>query len=183
MRWNDIDQQVCSVARALSIVGDRWTLLILRDAFLGTRRFEDFRRNTGISRHRLSDRLNKLVDAGVFNREPYQERPQRFEYRLSRKGLALYPVLMTLAQWGNDWCDDGNGPPIEYLHRSCNHKTQPTMACSECGVRLQPHEVTPLVGPGLAAALATGGGMFNEVPDNSKMSDKLPPYLRKSVTG
>jgi len=171
MRWNEIDQQACSVARALAVVGDRWSLLILRDAFFGNRRFEEFHRSTGISRHRLSDRLSKLVETGVFSREPYQERPQRFEYRLTRKGLALYPVMMSLSQWGNDWCDDGKGSPIEYLHRRCGQKTQATLCCSECGERLQPHEVTPLLGPGL------------EAPDNTDIHDKLPPYLHKSITG
>ncbi len=175
MRWQDIDQQVCSVARSLAVVGDRWTLLVLRDAFLGTRRFEDFQRQLGISRHRLSDRLGKLVEAGVFNRVPYQQRPLRHEYRLTRKGLGLYPVLMTLAQWGNEWADDGNGPPVEYVHRRCGEVMQPTMSCSACGERLQPGEVTPRIGPGLAAALADGDSMFGR--DGAPV---LPPFLEKS---
>ena len=111
MKWDDIDQQVCSVARALSVLGERWTLLIIRDAFRGTRRFDDFQRSLGVTRHRLSERLGKLVDEGVLTRVAYMERPTRYEYRLTRKGLALYPVLMTLSQWGDDWMDDGNGRP------------------------------------------------------------------------
>ena len=111
MKWEEIDQQVCSVARALSILGERWTLLIIRDAFRGTRRFDAFQRSLGVTRHRLSERLRKLVDEGVLTRVAYMERPVRYEYRLTRKGLALYPVLMTLSQWGDDWLDDGNGPP------------------------------------------------------------------------
>ena len=91
--------------------------------------------------------------------------------------------MMTLSQWGNDWCDDGNGSPIEYLHRGCGQKTEVTMSCSECGERLQPHDVTPMIGPGLAAALERGDGMFSELPDKAAISDKLPPYLRKSITG
>ena len=108
MKWDDIDQQVCSVARALSVLGERWTLLIIRDAFRGTRRFDDFQRSLGVTRHRLSERLGKLVDEGVLTRVAYMERPTRHEYRLTRKGLALYPVLMTLSQWGDDWMDDGD---------------------------------------------------------------------------
>ena len=169
MRWEEIDQQVCAVARSLAVVGDRWTLLILRDAFLGTRRFADFQRQLGIARHRLTDRLNKLVEAGVFSRELYNERPQRYEYRLTRKGLALYPVLMTLAQWGGEWCDDGHGVPVEYRHRSCGHIMQPVLSCDQCGERLQPAEVTPQPGPGLRAAIARG-----DVVD----VDSLPPRLR-----
>ena len=176
MRWEDIDQQVCSVARSLAVVGDRWTLLVLRDAFLGTRRFEDFQRQLGISRHRLSDRLGKLVEAGVFNRVPYQQRPVRHEYRLTRKGLGLYPVLMMLAQWGNEWADDGNGPPVEYVHRACGATMHPVMSCSECGERLQPGEVTPVVGPGLRAAMSAGGSMYGKAGAPS-----LPPLLGKSA--
>ena len=88
MKWNEVDQQVCSVARALSIVGERWTLLLVRDAFKGTRRFDDFQRTLGVTRHRLAERLQKLVDEGVLTRIPYQDRPVRYEYRLTRKGLA-----------------------------------------------------------------------------------------------
>ncbi len=175
MRWTDIDKQVCSVARALAVVGDRWTLLILRDAFLGTRRFEDFQRQLGVSRHRLSDRLGKLVDAGVLRRKAYQQRPPRHEYRLTPKGLDLYPVLMMLAQWGNNWADDGNGAPVEYIHQRCGSKTRAVMSCSECGEVLQPGEVTPTVGPGLQAALAHGETMYRETG-----APALPPIFRNS---
>ncbi len=147
MRWDEIDQQACSVARALSVVGERWTLLILRDAFLGTRRFDTFQRNLGITRHRLSERLNKLVEHGVLVKVPYHERPLRHEYRLTRKGLALYPVLMTLARWGDDWMDGGAGAPMEYVHQRCGHQTHPVMTCSECGEALKPEEVKPRLGP------------------------------------
>ena len=99
MRWDEIDKQICSVARALSVVGERWTLLILRDAFFGTRRFDQFQQNLGVTRHRLSERLGKLVDSGVLVKVAYNQNPLRYEYRLTRKGLALYPVMMSLARW------------------------------------------------------------------------------------
>ena len=175
MRWEDIDQQVCAVARSLAVVGDRWTLLILRDAFLGTRRFDDFQRQSGMSRHRLSDRLTRLVEDGVFRKEPYQQRPLRHEYRLTRKGLALYPVMMMLARWGDDWADDGNGAPVEYLHRNCGQVMRPEMSCSECGERLQPGEVAAVIGPGLEAALDAGAGMYNH-----DKAPPLPPFLSRS---
>src|SRR5262245_9027633 len=101
MRWREIGGMTCSVARALSIVGDRWTLLILRDAFLRTRRFEDFQASLNLTRHRLADRLRKLVDAGVLERVRYQERPSRYEYRLTEKGRDLYPVIVSLVRWGD----------------------------------------------------------------------------------
>ena len=138
------------MARALSVVGERWTLLILRDAFFGTRRFDQFQASLGITRHRLSERLGKLVDHGVLKRVPYSERPPRFEYRLTRKGLALYPVLMTLGRWGDEWMDRGEGPPVEYVHAACGQRTRPQLTCSECGEPLRPEGVAPQVGPGLA---------------------------------
>ena len=147
MKWDEIDQQVCSVARALSVVGERWTLLILRDAFMGTRRFDKFQHNLGITRHRLSERLGKLVEQGVLTKVRYHERPVRYEYRLTRKGLALYPVLMTLAHWGDEWMDKGEGAPIEYVHQKCGQQTHPVLTCSECGDPLKPEEVVPRMGP------------------------------------
>lgn len=183
MRWQDIDKQVCSVARALAIVGDRWTLLVLRDAFLGTRRFEDFQRQLGVSRHRLADRLNKLVSHGLLLKVKYQERPARFEYRLTPKGVDIYPVLVTLAQWGDQWCDDGNGAPVQYLHRSCGNKTRALLTCSECGDALLPQEVAPVPGPGLKAAVAAGTGMYVESQGGGEMVDSLPPLLRTALPG
>lgn len=150
MRWDDIDRQVCSVARALSVVGERWTLLILRDAFLGTRRFDQFQARLGITRHRLSERLGKLVDAGVLTKVRYTEKPPRYEYRLTRKGLALYPVLMTLGRWGDDWMDRDEGAPVEYFHQRCGRKTRAVLTCDCCGEELKPPQVTPIVGPALA---------------------------------
>lgn len=154
VRWTDIDQQVCSVARALSVVGERWTLLILRDAFLGTRRFDQFQSNLGITRHRLSERLTKLVEQGVLVKVPYHDKPLRHEYRLTRKGLALYPVLMSLARWGDDWMAGDAGAPLEYVHEKCGHKARPVLTCSECGDPLRPEEVKPQLGPALLALLA-----------------------------
>jgi DNA-binding HxlR family transcriptional regulator len=167
MRWDEIDQQTCSVARALAILGERWTLLILRDAFLGTRRFDQFQRSLGVTRHRLSERLGKLVDQGVMVKVPYQQRPLRHEYRLTRMGLGLYPVLMTIARWGDEWLDQGQGPPLEYLHQKCANKTRAVLTCSECGEPLRPEEVTPEVGPALrelAARLSADGGAAVDMP-------------------
>jgi DNA-binding HxlR family transcriptional regulator len=149
MRWNDIGEITCSVARTLSVVGDRWTLLILRDAFLRTRRFEDFQMHLGMTRHRLADRLAKLVEHGVFERVRYQERPERYEYRLTEKGRDLYPVIVSLVGWGDRWMAGKAGAPIELVHRSCGHVMMPTMTCPHCGDALTARDVTAQPGPAL----------------------------------
>jgi len=146
MKWDHIDQQVCSVARALSVVGERWTLLIIRDAFKGTRRFDEFQSNLGVTRHRLAERLSDLVDAGVMTKVPYTDRPVRYEYRLTRKGLALYPVLMSLSHWGDTWMNEGEEPPLKYWHARCGHQTEPVLSCRECGEPLRPQEVSTRMG-------------------------------------
>jgi DNA-binding HxlR family transcriptional regulator len=123
----------CSVARTLDVVGEWWSLLVLRDAFTGVRRFEDFQRSLGIARNILTDRLQTLVEQGVLDRVRYQERPERFEYRLSEKGIDLYPVLVALMRWGDRWAADEMGPPVILTHKPCGHDVMPELACPECG--------------------------------------------------
>jgi len=133
MRWSEIGEQDCSVARTLSIVGDRWTMLVLREAFMRTRRFDDFQRATGAPRPILADRLRVLVENGVLSRRPYGNHPDRFEYRLTEKGLELYPVIVSLLTWGDRWMADHDGPPVELRHKECGHVVHPELACPECG--------------------------------------------------
>ena len=149
MKARDVGSQPCSVARGVSVVGDPWTLLVLREAFLGTRRFEDFHSRIGASRPILADRLEKLVAHGIFERRPYQEKPTRHEYRLTEKGVDLYPVIATLADWGDRWLDEGRGRPIERVHRDCGRVTTARLHCSECGEPLDPRHVATRPGPGL----------------------------------
>ncbi len=149
MRWDEIENQSCSIARSLSVVGDRWTLLILRECFLGVHRFEDFQQHLGMARHRLSDRLGRLVEHEVLKKVPYQDRPPRHEYRLTDKGKDLYPLMLGLVRWGDRWMDQGRGAPVIYRHQSCGHLTTPVLSCSECGKALAARDVTPLAGPGL----------------------------------
>ncbi len=156
MRWNDIDSEVCSVARTLSVVGDRWTLLVLRDCFLGTRRFEEFQKSIGMSRHRLTDRLNKLVENALLEKKQYQNNPPRSEYVLTQKGLDIYPVLVSLTGWGNKWMDDGDGIPLEYHHKGCDHQTQPVLSCDHCGEQLGPRDVRVVPGPGIIEKFKRG---------------------------
>lgn len=150
MKWDEIENEVCSVSRTLAVVGDRWTMLIIRDAFLRVRRFDDFQKNLGMSRHRLSERLKKLVEYGVLKKEAYQT--NRYEYRLTEKGLELYPILISMAKWGDKWMDDGKGVPMLYKHNTCGHHYKPVVVCSECGEPIDPHDVTPEIGPGKFAS-------------------------------
>ena len=105
------EDQNCSIARSLEVLGDRWTILVMRDAFMRVRRFEDFQRNLGVARNVLTDRLGRLVEEGILQRVPYQDRPARFEYRLTEKGIDLWPVMMALLQWGDRHYPAEGGPP------------------------------------------------------------------------
>ena len=141
MRWSELREQHCSVARSLSVIGDRWTLLLLRQSFLGTRRFGDFLAALGISRPLLKERLDKLVEDGVLRRVRYQDRPPRDEYRLTEKGLDLYPVIASLVAWGDRWMDGEDGPPLELTHRPCGHTMVPVQVCPHCHDPVDPHDV------------------------------------------
>jgi DNA-binding HxlR family transcriptional regulator len=154
MRWADIGDDICSVSRALSIVGDRWSLLIIRSAFLGTRKFSDFQAEIGVTRPRLSDRLAKLVESGVFEKVEYQNNPLRYEYRLTERGRDLYPVIISLVKWGDKWMAGEDGTPLEYIHKACGNKIMPTLTCPECAEAIDPHEMIVLPGPAIKAALA-----------------------------
>lgn len=142
MRWDEIRGMPCSVARTLSVIGDRWTLLVLRDAFLRTRRFEDFQRSLGLTRHVLAGRLRKLVEAGILERVRYQEKPARYEYKLTEKGRDIYPVIVALLRWGDRWMSDEKGPPLTLKHKACGHDMHPTLVCPGCGEPVGPHDVT-----------------------------------------
>lgn len=137
----------CSVAQCLEVVGEWWTMLIVRDAFLGVTRFEAFQRRLGISRNVLQERLSHLVGAGVLVRVRYSERPPRDEYRLTDKGRALWPVLTAMREWGDEFAAP-DGPPVEAVHRGCGHVASVVLTCSSCGERLGPRDVTLRRGPG-----------------------------------
>ncbi len=141
MKWNDLAAENCSLARALAVVGDRWTLLVLREAFLRTRRFEDFQSRLGIARRVLTERLAGLVADGVLEKIAYQQRPLRHEYCLTDKGLALYPVLLSLVHWGDAYLGDGAGPPVIHRHKACGHDFRSVLTCSECGETLGARDV------------------------------------------
>jgi DNA-binding HxlR family transcriptional regulator len=151
---NTYQGQTCSVARALEVVGERWTLLILRDAFLGVRRFDDFQRSLGIARNVLNARLRRLVETGLLERRRYQERPPRYEYRLTEMGLDLWPSLFTLMQWGDRHLAGDCGAPTLVVHRGCGGAISERRECADCGAEVGPRDVRAVPGPAREAVSA-----------------------------
>ena len=147
------DGQVCSVARALEAMGDRWTMLVIREAFLGTRRFDDYQRNLGLARNVLADRLTRLVDEGILRRRRYQERPDRFEYLLTDKGLDFWPALVSLMKWGDRHAAP-NGPPMLIVHRGCGGEVNDRFICEKCGEPVDARGSEARPGPGSRVAVA-----------------------------
>jgi DNA-binding HxlR family transcriptional regulator len=125
--------KVDSVERMLAQAGDTWTFLVLREAYFGVRRFDQFQRNLATAPNILTDRLRKLVTNGLLERIPYSERPPRFEYRLTEKGLDLFPLIVLMMRWGDRWLDDGQGAPLLLVHKTCGKVSHPRVICDCCG--------------------------------------------------
>ncbi|MFI7615725.1 transcriptional regulator [Nonomuraea terrae] len=140
----------CSIERTLGIVGEKWTFLVLREAFKGVRRFADMQANTGAPRQVLSARLARLVDEGLLRKEPYREpgQRQRDEYRLTDKGRDLYPLLVSLMHWGDKYLAGDDGPPVLLTHRDCGAPIELTFRCADGHEVGGPREVTALPGAG-----------------------------------
>lgn len=138
----------CSIAQALEVIGEWWTLLILRDSFLGVRRFDDFVERLGIARNVLTNRLDTLVDSGVLERRAYDEGRGRYDYVLTEKGRALWPVLTALRQWGDEWILGAGNEPLLLEHSSCGQNTTAQMSCNVCGEPLEAWSVRAVPGPG-----------------------------------
>ncbi len=125
----------CSIAKPLSVLGERWALLVIRDVSLGRRRFDEIQASLGVATNVLSQRLATLTEEGILERRAYSEHPERFEYRLTEKGRDLMPVLWSLMRWGDRWTAE-EGPPLELVHDDCGHVTQMVPTCSACGEEL-----------------------------------------------
>ena len=138
----------CSLARGLDLIGDWWSPLIIRDLFLGVTRFDELVEDLGISRNLLTRRLKALVGRGIIERRIYQRRPRRFEYRLSRAGRDLVPAILALTAWGDRWARPKEGSPILFVHKTCGHRFQAQVTCSECGGVIDADAVTAIPGPG-----------------------------------
>ncbi|TMM13338.1 MAG: helix-turn-helix transcriptional regulator [Actinobacteria bacterium] len=142
----------CSVAQCLEVVGEWWSLLIVRDAFLGCTRFDQFQERLGISRNILHQRLARLVEAGILEKVAYSEHPPRYDYRLTAKGRDLWPVLTTMRQWGDKHAAP-NGPPLQVVHKDCGHVSEALLTCSVCGEQIGVRDVRAVSGPGDVDAL------------------------------
>jgi DNA-binding HxlR family transcriptional regulator len=145
----------CSLARALELIGDWWTPLVLRDLFLGVTRFDALTQDLGISRNLLTRRLKALEANGIVGRRAYQERPRRHEYFLTESGRDLVPILIALTAWGDRWAMPEEGAPILFRHNVCGCQFQPRIVCNACGEGFGVDDVTPLPGPGGAPLTGT----------------------------
>lgn len=141
----------CSVARALEVLGDRWTFLLMRESFFGVRRYSELARNLGCSRTILSDRLRRLLDAGVMQRRQYRTDPDHHEYLLTDAGVELYPAILALMHWGDEHLAGEQGPPLLLRHRTCGADTIPVLVCSACEEPIHAREIEPHPGPGAQA--------------------------------
>lgn len=153
MGWDEIAESVCPIARSLAVLGDRWTMLIVRELFLGTRRFDTFQAQTGMSSHLLSVRLRRLQDEGVVERRLYQSRPSRHEYRLTAKGKDLLGVVLALRAWGLRWCDldPTDEPAVKLFHTTCGGEIGSAPICLQCGEPVQPRDIMARLSDGFAA--------------------------------
>lgn len=148
MLGNEYENQTCSIAAALEVIGERWSLLIVRDVFLGLRRFDEIQADLGVARNVLNARLTRLIDQGVLERRLYRERPPRYEYRLTEKGVDLWPTIVALMQWGNHYAAP-DGPPVLLEHRGCGGGVDEHRICDRCGARLTARDTRALPGPGV----------------------------------
>jgi DNA-binding HxlR family transcriptional regulator len=148
MQRTNFGAMACSIARTIDIAGEPWSPLILRDVYVGITRFDDIRRDLGVSSKVLTERLQWLVQHGMLERSRYSERPPRDEYLLTQKGLEFCDVLLAISAWGDKWTAGPLGPPALFRHRTCGRRTHAELHCSACGQRLRAADVEVSPGPG-----------------------------------
>ena len=149
MRKENFNHLECSLARSLDMIGEWWTLLIIRDLFYGTDTFDSLCKDLGISRNILTDRLKKLVDRSIIEKYSKAKDSQRQAYRLTAKGKDLFPVIMALVAWGDKW-ESPAGAPIVFQHGPDRHPATAKVICEKCGIELKPKDITPRIGPGVS---------------------------------
>ena len=150
MQRTSFGEMACSIARTLEVIGEPWSPLVLRDVWVGMNRFDQLQADLGISRKVLTERLNHLVDEGVLERHPYDNRP-RYEYRLTEKGTELVDLLMVMVGWGDKWLAGEAGPPVLYRHHACGKISHVEPRCSECEQPMHATDIDLLPGPGAAS--------------------------------
>ncbi|MEU8587720.1 helix-turn-helix domain-containing protein [Streptomyces sp. NPDC048664] len=153
MRRTSFANWPCSVARTMDLLGDGWSPLVLREAFYGIRRFDDFQQELGIARNTLAERLRRLVEAGLLEKQMYETQPVRHEYVLTESGRDFYDVLLAMTRWGDRWLASDEGPPVIAHHETCGHDTHAEVVCSHCKGPLAWESVTPRPGPGYPSRL------------------------------
>jgi DNA-binding HxlR family transcriptional regulator len=158
------DAWQCSVARTAGLVGDPWTLLILRDAHYGLRRFEEFHTSLGLSRNILSERLNRLAERGLLSKVVYQEHPVRAEYHLTSSGDEFFAVLVAMVNWGDRWLDQGAGAPITLHHTQCDHDVEAAVVCTFCRATIHSSDIQFRVGPGHVGSVEAIGRELSSPP-------------------
>jgi DNA-binding HxlR family transcriptional regulator len=169
----DFAEWPCSLARTVDVFRDSWTLLIVRDAMQGLTRFDEFQRSLNVARNTLSDRLGKLVDAGIMTKRFYQDNPPRYEYLLTEKGRDFFPVLAGMLAWGDRWLDDGGGAPVVIHHHEPDHKIVPRVVCAECGEPVVHSDIHFHAGPGYP----------DDVRPELDMRERFAPAPVPPVTG
>lgn len=152
MQHKSFSEMHCSIAQCLEVVGKRWSLLIVRDVFLGVTRFDEMQQRLGISRNILNQRLARLVEQGVLAKVPYSQHPPRCDYTLTAKGRALWPVITAMRQWGDAHAAP-DGPPLQLIHRDCGEIADAHMTCSACGGVIDAEDVKSVPGPGEVESL------------------------------
>jgi DNA-binding HxlR family transcriptional regulator len=154
MLGKEYEGQICSIARSLELVGERWTLLVIREVFNGNRKFSEMQRSLGVARNVLTARLQNLVDERILERRPYSDRPERYEYFLTEKGLDLWPLMVDLMKWGDKHEPIPGGPPMKIVHKGeCGGEVDERRICTKCGKPLTVREARAIEGPGMKAAL------------------------------
>jgi DNA-binding HxlR family transcriptional regulator len=148
MLRNDYENQPCSIAGALEVIGERWSVLIVRDILLGLRRFDELQANLGIARNVLQTRLQRLLEHGVLEKHRYQQHPERFEYLLTEKGLDLWPAIVALMQWGDRYAAPPGGPAVVLEHKGCGGHLDAHRICEACGARVEVRDARATPGPG-----------------------------------
>ena len=158
MLGKDYEGQHCSVARALELIGERWTLLVIREVLYGRRKFSEMQKTLGVARNVLTNRLQRLVDEGILERRPYSEKPERYEYFLTEKGLDLWPTLVALMFWGDKYMPLDDGPPARLVHKGeCGGLVNDRRTCERCGKELEVREARAEISPALERQLEEAG--------------------------
>lgn len=154
MKRTSFSNWPCSIARAVDLLGDAWTPLVLREAFYGIHRFDAFQQELGIARNTLTDRLRRLVDEGLLEKRPYQDEPRRYDYVLTEKGRDFFGVLAAISRWGDRWLAGEEGAPVAFHHDTCGHDTEAEVVCAVCREPLRAEDTSMRMGPGYPRRLS-----------------------------